>query len=232
MSPIQNERAIGEADLATAGRRRERAITQGSVSGRAAAVALASGNGAWPQTLIPAARAGDGQAFRGLVEAHWGPAVRLARSIMQTEEAAADAVQESLIKVHRAMPRYKDGNFQAWLLRIVSNTCYDHLRIQKRQRAVSLEQMLEESDFEARECRSEQNPERYALRQERLAMLSRVIDGLPTWYRDVVVLVDIHGYDYGEAATFLGLPRGTVKSRLSRARANLRDQLAAADILL
>lgn len=232
MLPFHSESALGEAKLAMGGRRGENRPAVVSASGRAAAVALASSDGVWPQTLIPAARAGDGQAFRGLIEAHWGPAVRLARSIMLTEEAAADAVQEALIKVYKAMPRFKDGNFQGWLLRIVSNTCYDHLRSQKRQRAISLEQMLEETDYEARECRSEQNPERYALRQEQLEMLSRVIDRLPSWYRDVVVLVDVHGYDYGEAAAFLGLPRGTVKSRLSRARANLRDQLVAADQLL
>lgn len=186
----------------------------------------------WPYSLIPAARAGDGQAFQGLVEAHWSCAARLAHSILQTEEAAADAVQEALIKVHRAMPRFKDGNFRAWLLRIVSNTCYDHLRRQKRQRTLSLEQMIEESDFEAPACVEAQNPERYAVRQEQIALLSRVIEGLPSWYRDVVVLVDVQGYDYGEAAAYLNLPRGTVKSRLSRARAHLRDQLAEADLLL
>ena len=59
-----------------------------------------------------------------------------------------------------------------------------------------------------------------------------MVERLPSWYREVVVLVDIHGYNYGEAAAFLDLPRGTVKSRLSRARANLRDQLAEAEMLL
>ena len=129
------------------------------------------------------------------------------------------------------MPRFKDGNFRAWLLRIVSNTCYDHLRSQKRRSALSLDQMIEEAEFEASEERCEQNPEQYTLRREQLACLGRLIDGLPSWYRDVVVLVDIHGYDYGEAAAHLRLPRGTVKSRLSRARAHLRNQLAAGDLL-
>ena len=201
-------------------------------SGEPSVVVQAKGSGEGSQALIPAARAGDEKAFQGLVEAYLSSAERLARSILRSEEAAADAVQEALIKVFRAMPRFKDGNFRAWLLRIVSNTCYDHLRSQKRHRSISLEQMIEETDFETPDCRGEQNPERYALRQERLQILSRMVEGLPSWYRDVVVLVDIHGYDYGEAAASLDLPRGTVKSRLSRARANLRDQLASADMVL
>ena len=232
MSTSYSGMAIGSSGIAAA---RSRAETGGYVRTKSegtSVVVLANGSGDWLQALIPAARAGDEQAFQGLVEAYRSPAERLARSILLTEEAAADAVQEALIKVYRAMPRFKDGNFRAWLLRIVSNTCYDHLRSQKRRKSISLEQMIEELDYEAPDCGSEQNPERYALRREKILFLSRMVERLPSWYREVVVLVDIHGYDYGEAAAFLDLPRGTVKSRLSRARANLRDQLADAGMLL
>ena len=232
MSTSYSGMAIRRPGLAAARSGAGRGGYVGTESGGPSVVVLAQGSGEWSQALIPAARAGDEEAFQGLVEAYLSSAERLARSILQSEEAAADAVQEALIKVFRAMPRFKDGNFRAWLLRIVSNTCYDHLRSQKRHRSFSLEQMIEETDFETPDCRGEQNPERYALRQERLQILSRMVEGLPSWYRDVVVLVDIHGYDYGEAAASLDLPRGTVKSRLSRARANLRDKLAAADMLL
>ena len=184
-----------------------------------------------PHALIPAARAGDERAFQGLVEAYWGQATRLAGSILRSEEAAADAVQEALIKVHQAMPRFKDGNFRGWLMRIVTNTCYDHLRGQKRRAAVSLDRLVEDTELEAPDTRVEQDPVRCALRRERLEALSGMVNRLPAWYRDVVVLVDIHGCDYGEAAAILGLPRGTVKSRLSRARASLRDRLLATDLL-
>ncbi|MCY4079731.1 MAG: RNA polymerase sigma factor [Caldilineaceae bacterium] len=230
MSTIQSELVLRETGFDGVRRRRECTRLESEFGGGFTATDVRD-RGGWPQSLISAARDGDGQAFQGLVEGNWGPAVRLARSILQTEEAAADAVQEALIKVHRAMPRFKDGNFRAWLLRIVSNTCYDHLRSQKRRGALSLDQMIEESDYEAAATGCEQNPERYALRREQLAGLGRLIEGLPARYRDVVVLVDVHGYDYGEAAAHLRLPRGTVKSRLSRARAHLRDQLATADLL-
>ena len=230
MSTVQSELVLGETGFrAVRGRGESARLESEFYSGCVDTVVR--DRGGWPQGLISAAREGDGQAFQSLVEGNWGPALRLAHSILQTEEAAADAVQEALIKVHRAMPRFKDGNFRAWLLRIVSNTCYDHLRSQKRRVALSLDQMIEESDYEASVSNCEQNPERYALRREQLASLVRLIEGLPSWYRDVVVLVDVHGYDYGEAAAHLCLPRGTVKSRLSRARAHLRDQLATADLL-
>jgi len=184
-----------------------------------------------PHALIPAARAGDERAFQGLVEAYWSQAARLAQSILRSEEAAADAVQEALIKVHQAMPRFKDGNFRGWLMRIVTNTCYDYIRGQKRQAAVSLDQLVEDSELEAPDTRIEQDPVHCALRRERLDALSGMVNLLPSWYRDVVILVDIHGCDYGEAAAILRLPRGTVKSRLSRARAMLRDRLLETDLL-
>ena len=231
MAPLHSAIALGNEDIIAARSHSESRAVLPAQSGNRSAAARALGGGASPQALIPAARAGDEQAFQGLVEAHWSTAARLARSILRTEEAAADAVQEALIKVHQAMPRFKDGNFRAWLLRIVANTCYDHLRRQRRQPAVSLDQLVEESELEVADYRIDQDPERCALRQERLATLSRIVNRLPAWYRDVVILVDIHGYDYGEAAAHLGLPRGTIKSRLSRARSSLRDQLLASDLL-
>ena len=82
--------------------------------------------------MVDAARAGDDRAFGNLIEVYRSTAERLAQQILHTEEAAADAVQEALIKAHRAMGRFQDGNFRSWFLRIVTNTCYDHLRRQKR----------------------------------------------------------------------------------------------------
>jgi hypothetical protein len=77
---------------------------------------------------IDDARMGDDAAFSALVQQYYSAAMRMAQQILYTEEAAADAVQEALIKAHRAMHRFQDGNFRSWLLRIVTNTCYDMLR--------------------------------------------------------------------------------------------------------
>jgi RNA polymerase sigma-70 factor (ECF subfamily) len=180
--------------------------------------------------LIQAARGGDDRAFDHLISHYHAAAQRLAQQILRTEEAAADAVQDALIKVHRALPRFQDGNFRSWLLRIVTNTCYDYLRSQRRRAAISLDDLTEPSNAEFPQLQADelQNPEVFVTQQESLQFLHHSIDILPSWHRDVVLLVDVHGYDYTEAAEMLGLPLGTVKSRLSRARSALRDQLLKA----
>lgn len=183
--------------------------------------------------LVNAARLGDDLAFSRLVAHYHAAAHRLAQQILRTEEAAADAVQDALIKVHRALPRFQDGNFRSWLLRIVTNTCYDHLRRQKRRSALSLDETVEWAslDVPGHLLAAAENPETVALQQERLRLLLQAIDNLPSWHRNVVVLIDVHGYDYNEAADLLGLPLGTVKSRLSRARSALRDILVEVGVV-
>lgn len=182
---------------------------------------------------VHAARSGEEWAFNVLVEQYRAAAERLAQQILRTEEAAADAVQEALIKAYRAMPRFQDGNFRSWLLRIVTNTCYDHLRRQKRRSALSLDETAEWAslDVPGHILAATENPETVVLQQEQLRLLLQAIDNLPAWHRNVVVLIDVQGYDYNEAADHLGLPLGTVKSRLSRARSALRDVLVEAGVV-
>lgn len=195
----------------------------GQNGARAAAVPL--------EQAIEAARDGDPAAFSTLIQHFYSAAVRVAQQILGTEEAAADAVQEAIIKAHRAMHRFQDGNFRSWLLRIVTNTCYDHLRRQKRRATVSLDQLTEETNgeeffaIEPQASGQVEDPERVAVGNESMQCLLAAIDHLPVWHRSVVLLVDVHGYDYGEAADLLHVPLGTIKSRLSRARAALRDEL-------
>lgn len=177
--------------------------------------------------MIRAAQLGDELAFGHLVGYYLTSAQRLAHHIMSTEEAAADAVQDALIKVHRALPRFQDGNFRSWLMRIVTNTCYDHLRSQKRRPALSLDELADDIGPDLPFIRSgdHHNPELVASQRESMEFLLKTIEKLPEWHRNVVLLIDVHGYDYSEAAEMLGLPLGTVKSRLSRARSALRDSL-------
>lgn len=198
-------------------------FADGFLGGNRSAAATAS---EMPE-LIYAARLGDDQAFSRLVDQYIATAQRLAQQILRTEEAAADAVQDALIKVHRALPRFQDGNFRSWLLRIVTNTCYDYLRSQRRRAALSLDALMEEAgtEFPIAGLIEQGNPEMAVTEKENMQFLLNAIDELPEWHRNVVLLVDVHGYDYTEAAGLLGLPLGTVKSRLSRARSALRDKL-------
>lgn len=185
------------------------------------------------EAYVEAARLGDDRAFGNLVEFYRATAERVAQQILYTEEAAADAVQESLIKAHRAMNRFQDGNFRSWFLRIVTNTCYDHLRRQKRRSTVSLDELAELGSLDYLEptVSASEDPEAIAMQNEGMHTLLHAIDALPAWHRNVVMLVDVQGYDYAEAAELLSLPLGTVKSRLSRARAALRDELVRAGVV-
>lgn len=184
-------------------------------------------------SAIQAARLGDDGAFAALIDLYRAAAERTAQQILHTEEAAADAVQEAMIKAHRAMARFQEGNFRSWFLRIVTNTCYDHLRRQRRRAAVSLDELTEQAgiDYLTIDEFVAEDPESLVLQNEGMRFLLAAIDDLPDYHRNVVLLVDVQGYDYAEAAKTLGLPLGTVKSRLSRARSALRDQLVKAGIV-
>ena len=182
--------------------------------------------------FIHAAQAGDQCAF-GVLMMHYRPlAKRIAQQILRTHEMAEDAVQEAMIKVYRALPGFTEGNFRSWLLRIVTNTCYDHLRRQKRRRALSLDEMMEGrcdgDSFSTDGFLSDGAGDLVdgVIRDETLTELMAAIDGLPGWHRSAVILIDVHGYDYEAAAVMAGVPLGTMKSRLNRARNALRKQLA------
>lgn len=189
------------------------------------------------EQAIDDARLGNDAAFSALVQQYYSAALRMAQQILNTEEAAADAVQEALIKAHRAMHRFQDGNFRSWLLRIVTNTCYDMLRRQKRRGALSLDEMTEEANGDVTQelnglyPTGSSDPEDLASSSEGMAQMLALIDELPAWHKHVILLVDVHGYDYGEAAEMLSVPLGTVKSRLSRARATLRDRLVSTGMI-
>jgi RNA polymerase sigma-70 factor (ECF subfamily) len=181
-------------------------------------------------TLIQAAQSGDLDAFNRLVIEHQGLAFNLAYRIMADPAAAEDATQEAFISAYRALRRFRGGSFRAWLMRIVTNACYDELRRRKRKPSTSLDQITETRDDFLEDAESTisagaEKPEQAALRTELRLAIERCLEGLPDDFRIVAVLVDIQGYDYQEAAQVVAKPIGTVKSRLARARAQLRDCL-------
>jgi len=180
--------------------------------------------------LIQAARGGDLDAFNRLVIEHQNLAFNLAYRIMADPAAAEDATQEAFISAYRALRRFRGGSFRSWLMRIVTNACYDELRRRKRKPSTSLDQLTETRDdfFEDAESTistGAEKPEQEAVRSELRLAIERCLEGLPDDFRVVAVLVDIQGYDYQEAARVVAKPIGTVKSRLARARAQLRDCL-------
>ncbi len=182
---------------------------------------------------IAAARRGDLEAFNRLVLAYQDQAYRVAYRLLGDPDAAADATQDAFLKAYRHIGRFQGGAFRAWLLRIVTNTCYDYLRRRRRRPTVSLDASFAdggpgEASAWLRDTRDGQDPARYAENRALAAAIEACLAALPPDFRAVVVLVDVEGLDYPTAAQALGVPVGTVKSRLARARRRLRDCLRAA----
>ncbi len=175
--------------------------------------------------LIRSAQHGDLEAFNALVRRYQHQVYNLAYRIMGDEASAADATQEAFISAYRHLGTFHGGSFQSWLLRIVVNACYDELRRRRRRPTVSLDAPLdtEEGMIEFDLPTSAEEPQQIVQRRELVDLLQRGIDRLPREQRLTLVLRDVQGFRYEEIAAMTHSRCGTVKSRLSRARANLRD---------
>lgn len=173
---------------------------------------------------VRAARSGDVAAFNDLVLEYQDLAYNVASRLVGNGEIAADVTQDSFLSAYRHLDQFKGGSFRSWLLRIVTNASYDVLR-SRHQNKQSLDQMIDESGFDVSDPAD--LPEDLALRQETRVVIEQAIQTLPFEQRSVVVLYDVHQLSYEEVAAALSINLGTVKSRLSRARARLRDYLMA-----
>ncbi len=177
------------------------------------------------QNLIVSARGDQPHAFNQLVMAYQSLAYSVARRVLSDPDLAADATQDAFVKAYRKLDQYRGGSFKAWLLRIVINTCYDRLRALRRRPACSLDDLVEQPDRAAILVDPAESPEHHVLRRELRGQIEQAIADLPADQRLVIVLSDIEGYNYHEISDLVGIPLGTVKSRIARGRARLRDRL-------
>ena len=180
--------------------------------------------------LIRDAQRGDLNAFNRLVLEYQTTVYHLAYRIMGESDSAADATQEAFISAYKNLRHYRGGSFKAWLMRIVTNACYDELRRRRRRPAASLEALAvvdkgPDAEAEAALVSHDESPEDHAQRRELAREIQNCLDHLPDDMRAVVVMSDVMEMDYAEIAASTGLALGTVKSRLSRARARMRDCL-------
>lgn len=177
------------------------------------------------QKIIALAVDGNLDAFNQLVLTYQDVAFSVAYRMLQNRDSAADAVQDSFVKAYRALDSYQGGNFRSWLLRIVTNTCYDQLRIRQRRGTESIDDTDFAQDHNTYLIDHAERPDAYVERMELNFFIEEGIRSLPHDQRVALVLCDIHGYAYDEIAEITEMPMGTVKSRISRARARLRDYL-------
>ena len=178
--------------------------------------------------LIQAAQRGDLEAFNRLVLAYQDALYNTALRILGDDSLAADATQDAFISAFRSLNSYRGGSFKAWLMRTVTNACYDELRRQKRRPTVPLEPAnADDEELESPRwlADSSMTPAEKFEADELEHAIQHCLESLPLEFRTVVVLADLQGMDYAEVAVVARAPLGTIKSRLARARLRLRECL-------
>jgi RNA polymerase sigma-70 factor (ECF subfamily) len=178
--------------------------------------------------IVAQARLGDAKAFSELLRRYEGKIFRLALHITQNREDAEDVLQEAFLKAYEHLDQFQgQSRFYTWIVRIAVNQALMKLRKRKSDRSVSLDDTIDTGeDTVAREIAAwDENPEQRYSREEINEILGSAIDGLAPIYRAVFVLRDVDGLSTEEAAGALDLSVPAVKSRLLRARLQLRDKL-------
>jgi len=178
--------------------------------------------------LVDAARKGDIGAFEELVRRYDRNVFRIAQHITQNREDAEDVVQDAFLKAYQNLGQFQgQSKFYTWLVRIAVNEALMRLRRRRPERMVSLDEDVKtEEDSMPREIADwSPNPEQLYKQAELRDILSKTIQGLPASFRTVFVLRDVEGLSTEETAAALDLSVPAVKSRLLRARLQLRDRL-------
>lgn len=182
--------------------------------------------------LVGEAQRGDAESFNALIRLYEGRVYNLCYRMFGEPDTASDAAQDAFFSAYRNIGSFRGGSFRSWMLRIATNACYDLLRARKRRPATSLDAAMEDEDAAPMQVAdSGEAPDAFAQRRELAGAIQLALTQLPDEQRIVVVLSDIQGMAYDEIATITDSNIGTVKSRLSRGRAKLREILKAGELL-
>jgi RNA polymerase sigma-70 factor, ECF subfamily len=179
------------------------------------------------EAALHAAQRGDATAFNQLVHAYQRQVYNVCYRTLGNAEDAADATQDAFLSAFKGIKAFRGpaSGLRGWLLRVAVNACYDQLRRRQRRPMHSLDE-LDPAEFDPPDPGL--GPEQYAANREVASSIERALQRLPVEQRLAVVLCDVQGLSYEEAAAAMHVELGTVKSRLSRARAQLRTLLEAA----
>jgi RNA polymerase sigma-70 factor (ECF subfamily) len=181
--------------------------------------------------LVSRTLAGDDEAFEELVRLYYDRLRALVFHHLHREDELDDALQDIFLKAYKALPRFrKRSNFYTWLFRIASNYCIDRLR-KRRLELVSLDGTEGRDAIEARLPLSPDSPEESYTRTQRVELVRKALGQLDPIYQNILVLRELEGLSYEEITESLGIGMGTVKSRLARARAELKNVLTEMDVI-
>jgi RNA polymerase sigma-70 factor (ECF subfamily) len=176
--------------------------------------------------LVARAAAGEGDCFDVLVERYHRPIANFIFRMVSNYETSLDLTQEVFIKVYGSLGRYNpEFKFSTWIYKIASNTAIDYLRKQSVTTSPLYLVSGNDEEFELPIPAKGPSPERALERTERSAQIEEAISKLPHRYRELIVLRHVSELSYDEIAEVTGLPLGTVKNRIFRAREAMRKHL-------
>jgi RNA polymerase sigma-70 factor (ECF subfamily) len=174
-------------------------------------------------SLIARCLAGDQDAWEAIVRQHWRRVFNVAYKFVGKHDEAEDLAQDIFLKIFRSLATFdRRANFQTWLISVSRNLCIDHYRSVRKERE-TVDRHVEAADVAA--AAADAGPHRALERRDLRALLREAFERLPPALRTAVLMRDIQELSYQEIAERLGLPEGTVKSRINRGRLELGRQL-------
>jgi RNA polymerase sigma-70 factor (ECF subfamily) len=178
---------------------------------------------ATPDRLIEQCLAGDQIAWEQIVRQNWRKVFNVAYKFVGKHDEAEDLTQDIFLKIFKALKTFdRRANFQTWIISISRNLCIDHYRSVRKERQ-TIARDVDSNDLQP--ATSERGPYAQAEHQDLRLQLRQALETLPVALRTAVVLRDLQELSYQEIADRLGLPEGTVKSRINRGRIELAHQL-------
>lgn len=179
--------------------------------------------GAEDRDLVGRVQAGDRGALDQLLARHYDRIYAICRRIAGNDADAADATQEALLAIVRGLAKF-DGRsaFSTWSYRVATNACLDELRRRKRRPTPSIVDEHQDWNRQTSDPQAARFDEELVLRDQ----LITALDAIPAEFREPVLLRDVAGCDYSEISSTLGIPPGTVRSRIARGRTKLAELLA------
>jgi RNA polymerase sigma-70 factor, ECF subfamily len=178
--------------------------------------------------LLSSAKKGDVEAFEVLTKQYWKKIYNMALRMLGNHEDANDLAQDVLIKIFKSLRNFREeSSFSTWIYRITKNVCIDELRKRKKEKFVSLDEEIELNEGSVKLQVESDKPGPYEEyeKSEIGRIVTEAVSKLSYKHRMVIVLRDIQGFSYDEICKIVGCPKGTVKSRLNRARHELRQLL-------
>jgi RNA polymerase sigma-70 factor (ECF subfamily) len=186
-------------------------------------VDLPAAQPATPDILIEQCLSGDQVAWEAIVRQNWRKVFNVAYKFVGKHDEAEDLTQDIFLKIFKALKTFdRRANFQTWIISISRNLCIDHYRSVRKERQ-TIAREVDTTDLQP--ASRDRTPYALAEHQDLRAMLRQALDTLPLTLRTAVVLRDLQELSYQEIADRLGLPEGTVKSRINRGRIELARQL-------